>query len=118
MLDHMKNWDKIPFIVFSSSAAVYGDSAEVPIQESSTSQPVNPYGNTKMMIERILQDYDTAYGFRYFNATVAPPLSPQLIPCIFEAYYEGRPFELYGTCARDYIHVSDLSLAHLTAGME
>jgi len=137
MLDHMKEWDKPPFIVFSSSAAVYGEPLETPIIENDDSNPVNPYGNTKMMIERILQDYDTAYGiksycFRYFNAAGADvwgselgpePGDTHLIPRIFEAYYAERPFELYGTdydtedgtCVRDYIHVCDLATAHLTA---
>lgn len=137
MLDHLKTWDKPPFIVFSSSAAVYGDTLESPIIESDVAQPSNPYGNTKMMIERILQDYDTAYGirsycFRYFNAVGADvwssslgpePGDTHIIPRIFEAYYADKPFELYGTdyntkdgtCIRDYIHVCDIALAHLTA---
>ena len=137
MLDHMKEWDTPPFVVFSSSAAVYGDPLETPIIERDTLVPVNPYGNTKMMIERIMQDYDTAYGirsycFRYFNAAGADvwgselgpePGDTHLIPRIFEAYYAKKPFELYGTdydtkdgtCIRDYIHVCDLAIAHLTA---
>jgi len=137
MLDHMKEWDTPPFVVFSSSAAVYGEPLETSIKETSALQPVNPYGNTKMMIERILQDYDTAYGiksycFRYFNAAGADvwdselgpePGDTHLIPRIFEAYYLKTAFNLYGTdydtedgtCIRDYIHVSDIAMAHLTA---
>jgi UDP-glucose 4-epimerase len=137
MLDHMSKWDKKPFVVFSSSAAVYGDPLETPIIEQTALLPVNPYGNTKMMIERILHDYDVAYGiksycFRYFNAAGADvwgselgpePGDTHLIPRIFEAYDADKPFELYGTdfntpdgtCVRDYIHVCDLAHAHLVA---
>ena len=137
MLDHLKTWVKPPFIVFSSSAAVYGDTLESPIIESDATEPSNPYGNTKMMIERILHDYDVAYDirsycFRYFNAVGADvwgselgpePGDTHIIPRIFEAYYSDNPFELYGTdydtkdgtCIRDYIHVCDIALAHLTA---
>lgn len=137
MLDELRQWEHKPFIVFSSSAAVYGNPLELPIQESSASTPVNPYGNTKMMIERILRDYDTAYGirsycFRYFNAAGADvwdselgpePGDTHIIPRIFEAKAAGKPFKLFGTdykthdgtCVRDYIHVCDLALAHLRA---
>ena len=137
MLDHMKEWDTPPFVVFSSSAAVYGEPLETPITEGAIPLPVNPYGNTKLMIERILQDYDTAYGIksyslRYFNAAGADvwgsqlgpePGDTHLIPRIFEAFYGNKVFDLYGddydtedgTCIRDYIHVSDLAIAHLTA---
>jgi len=137
MLDHMKKWKHKPFIVFSSSAAVYGNPTELPIKESSITKPVNPYGNTKMMIEHILRDYDAAYGmrnfcFRYFNAAGADvwdnelgpePGDTHLIPRIFEAQMEGKVFSIYGddydtpdgTCVRDYIHVCDLALAHLRA---
>lgn len=142
LLDHIKDWDKVPFVVFSSSAAVYGnpDPSNIPISLDVNVNSVNPYGNTKMMIERILHDYEVAYGirsycFRYFNAAGADvwgselgpePGDTHLIPRIFEAFYDGVPFQLYGTdydtedgtCVRDYIHVSDLALAHLRACLE
>jgi len=140
MLDHLRQWRKIPFIVFSSSAAVYGEPDEIPIRESSITMPVNPYGNTKMMIERALRDFDVAYGmkhysFRYFNAAGADvwdhklgpePNDTHIIPRMFEAYFENKPFKLYGddyntkdgTCVRDYIHVCDIALAHLRACVE
>lgn len=137
MLDHVKHWNSKPFVVFSSSAAVYGNPEVLPVTEDSTTVPINPYGNTKLMIERILHDYDIAYGlksfcFRYFNAAGADmwgselgpePGDTHIIPRIFEAYQNNRPFRLFGTtydtpdgsCVRDYIHVCDLALAHLNA---
>lgn len=136
MLNHISQWNKKPYIIFSSSAATYGAPTQSdPFPEDMPLKPINPYGNTKMMIERILHDYGVAYGikhvsFRYFNAAGADvwkhKLGPEsgdthLIPRIFEAYYAGEPFRLFGddyntpdgTCVRDYIHVSDLALAHL-----
>ncbi len=137
MLDRLRNWMIKPWIVFSSSAAVYGIPQEVPIPEMSPMSPISPYGQSKLMIEKILFDYSEAYqlrsfSLRYFNACGADvwdnELGPEdgdthLIPRIFEAYHEGRPFTLYGTdydtndgtCIRDYIHVCDLALAHGTA---
>jgi len=137
MLDHLKEWDTPPFVVFSSSAAVYGEPSEVPILETAELRAKSPYGNSKLMIERVLQDYETAYGirswcFRYFNAVgAAMPtsnLGPEegdthIIPRIFDAYYNNKPFKLYGTgyntpdgtCIRDYVHVEDIATAHMTA---
>jgi len=136
MLDSFKTWDIKPFIVFSSSAATYGNPTEVPITEDAVQDPINPYGNTKMMIERILHDYEVygirSYCYRYFNAAGADvwgaELGPEagdthIIPRIFEAYYSDNVFKLFGTdydtpdgtCVRDYIHVCDLALAHLLA---
>jgi UDP-glucose-4-epimerase GalE len=126
------------FLVFSSSCAVYGRPLHVPMGESSPLQPINPYGATKMMVERILADYEKAHGIRhvalrYFNAAGAIPdgtigewHNPEthLIPRLFEAAL-GRinGAEIYGndyptpdgTCIRDYIHVMDLALAHVAA---
>jgi len=139
MLDAFNYLGMKPFIVFSSSAAVYGDNNCL-ITEGAYLDPINPYGNTKMMIEKILADYSNAYGFkyfayRYFNAAGADPWSSDLgpeendthiIPRIFEAYQQKKPFHLYGrdyntadgTCVRDYIHVADLALAHLRGCIE
>ena len=140
MLDTIKDWSSKPFIVFSSSAAVYGNATDNSITEKSLVNPMNPYGNTKMMIERILTDYEMAYGiksfcYRYFNAAGADiwgtelgpePDDTHLIPKIFDAYYNKKTFTIYGrdyntsdgTCVRDYIHVCDLALAHLRACTE
>jgi len=125
-------------IVFSSSCATYGIPARVPIAESTPRDPVNPYGVTKMVIERILEDYGRAHGFgfialRYFNAAGAAadgsigewhdPES-HLIPRLFEAALgRSQGAQIYGddyptkdgTCVRDYIHVTDLASAHVAA---
>jgi UDP-glucose 4-epimerase len=124
--------------IFSSSAAVYGVPQRTPIDEDHPTAPINPYGWTKLMIERILQDYDRAYGLkfislRYFNASGADPdgelgechdPETHLIPNILGAL-SGRleALNIYGedfptpdgTAVRDYIHVSDLAAAHVLA---
>jgi len=139
MLDQLRKLKHTPFVVFSSSAAVYGnaDNCAAMIQETDPTVPCNPYGSTKMMIELILEDYDKAYDlrsycFRYFNAAGADvwdnelgpePNDTHIIPRIFEAYQNDTVFKLFGsdydtpdgTCVRDYIHVCDLALAHLKA---
>jgi UDP-glucose-4-epimerase GalE len=125
-------------IVFSSSCAVYGTPLQVPISERNPLQPINPYGATKMIIERILADFEKAHGIhyvslRYFNAAGAHPdgtigewHSPEthLIPRLFEAAMSrGGGAEIYGndyptpdgTCVRDYVHVLDLAHAHVCA---
>lgn len=125
-------------IVFSSSAAVYGEPASTPIGEDSVLVPTSVYGRTKMMIEGILHDYAAAYGLRsvslrYFNAAGADPdggigedHSPEthLIPLVLQVA-AGRRASLSvfgtdystadGTCVRDYIHVNDLADAHVLA---
>jgi UDP-glucose 4-epimerase len=122
--------------VFSSSAAVYGNPRSVPIDESHSKEPVNSYGETKLMFERVLQWYAAAYGwsvaaFRYFNASGATSDAGEnhrpethIIPLLLEAASGERPyFEIYGddyhtpdgTCIRDYVHVSDIAAAHLLA---
>jgi UDP-glucose-4-epimerase GalE len=123
--------------VFSSTAAVYGHPAEVPISESHPLKPVNPYGWTKLLIEQMLADFGTAHGLRwvalrYFNAAgadasgeIGEKHEPEshLIPRILQAALEGRPVYIYGTdyptadgtCIRDYIHVTDLIEAHVLA---
>jgi len=125
-------------LVFSSSAAVYGDPRELPIPEEHPIAPVSPYGHTKAMIEQVLQDLRAASGLRaaslrYFNATGATedaqlgePHNPEthLIPLAIGAALGRRgPLDVYGgdydtrdgTCVRDYIHVEDLADAHLLA---
>jgi UDP-glucose-4-epimerase GalE len=125
-------------IIFSSSAAVYGAPRKIPITESHPLSPINPYGHTKLFVERILEDYDKAYGLkfislRYFNAAGADPENQlgemhdpetHLIPNILLFLLGRKPaFELYGTkfptadgtAIRDYIHVTDLAEAHVLA---
>ena len=124
--------------VFSSSAAVYGEPKSNPISEKHPLAPVNPYGQTKAIVENILKDYDHAYGLksislRYFNAcgahsdgTIGERHNPEthLIPLILQVA-SGRKDKITiygddyptrdGTCIRDYIHVMDLAEAHLLA---
>jgi UDP-glucose 4-epimerase len=125
-------------IVFSSSAAVYGDPVEVPITEEHPLSPTNPYGETKLVIENALAWFHRAYGLRYaalryFNAAGAHPdgdlgedHAPEshLIPRLLRSILDGGPptpvfGEDYpttdGTCVRDYIHVTDLAEAHVAA---
>lgn len=124
--------------IFSSSAAVYGEPQYIPIDEKHPTNPINTYGTTKLMVEKILNDYERAYGFlsvrlRYFNAVGADPeaevgewpgSSANLVPIALEVAM-GRKAELTifgtnyptpdGTCIRDYIHVTDLAAAHVAA---
>lgn len=125
-------------IVFSSSCATYGVPERVPISEEAPQRPVNPYGFTKLVVERALADYAAAYGFgyaalRYFNAAGASPdgdigehhvPESHLIPLILQVALGQRPHVSVfgtdwptpdGTCIRDYIHVDDLCRAHLAA---
>ena len=125
-------------IVFSSTAATYGEPEYIPIDENHPQNPINPYGNTKLMVEKIMDDYSKAYGLksvrlRYFNVAGADSLSrvgewhnpeTHLIPNILKSTLsDGKTFELYGddyptkdgTCVRDYINVEDLAEAHLLA---
>lgn len=125
-------------LVFSSTAAIYGEPVEVPISESHPRNPLNPYGNTKLAVERLLADYDIAYGLksvclRYFNASGASPQAEigedhepeeHLIPLAIRAAQGLRPpLKVFGndyntpdgTCVRDYIHVMDLASAHCLA---
>ncbi len=122
--------------VFSSTCATYGEPQYVPIDEKHAQKPANPYGWSKFFVEQILKDYDAAYGLkfvalRYFNACGATDLHGEhhdpethLIPLILEAAAGKRPdISVFGddyptpdgTAVRDYIHVLDLSQAHLLA---
>jgi len=123
-------------IVFSSTCATYGMPESVPITEAHPQRPVNPYGASKLMVERILQDFDRAYGLksvalRYFNAAGADPEGrigewhepeTHIIPLALEVAAGARDHvEVFGTdyptpdgtCIRDYIHVTDLAQAHV-----
>jgi UDP-glucose 4-epimerase len=124
-------------LVFSSTAAVYGEPQRSPIDESHPTVPVNPYGSSKLAIERMLAECCAAYGLRaatlrYFNAAGADPSGElgerhdpetHLIPLVLRAAAQGRPISVFGndwptrdgTCVRDYIHVTDLCDAHVRA---
>jgi UDP-arabinose 4-epimerase len=125
-------------IVFSSSCATYGMPKKLPLGEEHVQQPVNPYGYTKLVVERMLKDAEVAHGIRYialryFNAAGADPdgelgelhlPETHLIPLVLFAAMGRRPgIDIYGqdystpdgTCIRDYVHVSDLADAHVAA---
>jgi len=125
-------------IVFSSTCATYGNPLETPITESHPQRPVNPYGESKLAVERMLQGFRVAHGIesiclRYFNASGCDPEGeigeehdpePHLIPrALLAAAGKLEGLEIYGndwdtpdgTCVRDYIHVSDLADAHVLA---
>lgn len=129
---------KIDKFIFSSTCATYGVPQKVPITEDQPQSPINPYGATKLMVERILQDFDPAYNLRsvclrYFNAAGADPQgrigedhNPEthLIPLVLQTALGHREsVSIYGTdydtfdgsCIRDYIHVTDLAQAHFLA---
>ena len=125
-------------LIFSSTAAVYGEPEEIPISEDAAMQPTSVYGRTKMIVELALADFATAYGLRYaalryFNVAGADPSGDigedhdpetHLIPLIIKTLMGQRAkFSLFGTdyptrdgtCIRDYVHVTDLARAHLLA---
>ena len=127
---------KVRKFIFSSTCAVYGNPAKIPVAEETPRLPVNPYGVSKLAFEYALEAYDRAYGlrfvsFRYFNASGADESGQigeihdpetHLIPAAFEAIHGERAvLEIYGedyatpdgTCVRDYIHVNDLAEAHV-----
>lgn len=129
---------KVRRFILSSTCAVYGIPKETPITEDHPLDPVNPYGMTKLIVERVLADYDRAHGLshvslRYFNAAGADPegglgedhvpethLIPRLLQTALGLFERA---EIYGTdyptkdgtCVRDYVHVTDLAAAHLLA---
>jgi UDP-glucose 4-epimerase len=134
---------RVPYFILSSTAAVYGSPARAPIEEDHSTEPVNPYGETKLAVEKMLASYGVAYGLsyaalRYFNAAGAEPglaerhdPETHLIPLVLDVALGRRPHLTVfghdyptpdGTCVRDYIHVADLvdahlkALAHLTRG--
>jgi len=128
----------IPHIVFSSTCATYGIPEALPITETTPQRPINPYGQSKLMVEQILSDFARAHGIgwtalRYFNAAGADPdveigeshdPETHLIPLVFDAAFglreaitiHGTDYDTAdGTCIRDYVHVSDLADAHVKA---
>lgn len=137
LMDSMIEHD-VKKIIFSSTAAVYGDTDDEYIDEDSIENPINPYGKSKYFIEQLIKDYHDAYGlnyiiFRYFNACGAYPSqgigenhNPEthIIPVVLKKILNpeisnvieifGDEYDTYdGTCIRDYIHVLDLASAHI-----
>lgn len=135
LLDMMKLCG-VRLMVFSSTAAVYGEPEKQPIEECDPLRPINPYGESKLAFERALHWYGLAYGLRsvslrFFNAAGASARNGErhdpethLIPCVLDVAAGRRPaLRMYGddyptkdgTCVRDYIHVEDLADAHVLA---
>ena len=135
LLDAMRD-EHVSRIVFSSTAAVYGNPHKQPIEETDLTSPSNPYGETKLALERALSWYERAYSLRYvalryFNAAGASESfgelhdpETHLIPIVLQVATGKRPYvEVYGndyptrdgTCVRDYVHVVDLARAHILA---
>lgn len=136
MLDYMVGNKLFPKIIFSSSAAVYGNPLMTPIREEDPKDPISPYGISKHMVEQLLETYSVAYGInyvglRYFNAAGADPQgrhgqakdATHIIAKVMEAIKHNRVFTLNGTaldtedgtCVRDYVHVADIAKAHFYA---
>mgnify|MGYP001563436163 CR=1 FL=1 len=137
LLEAMRDFE-VPHLVFSSTCATYGVPLQIPIPESHSQNPINPYGATKLMMERMMADFSVAHklnymALRYFNAAGADPDAEigerhdpetHLIPLVLDAALEKSPHITVfgtdydtpdGTCIRDYIHVSDLADAHVLA---
>jgi UDP-glucose 4-epimerase len=128
---------RIAHIIFSSSAAVYGNPVAIPMTETHQKQPLSPYGKTKYMVEEIIADFAQAYdmsgiSLRYFNAAGAQPddglgemhePETHLIPKLLTAMAAQKPCVLYGddyptpdgSCVRDFLHVTDIAQAHIRA---
>jgi UDP-glucose 4-epimerase len=131
---------RIRKLVFSSTAAVYGNPEKTPIEERQKLEPINPYGRSKLMTELAIQDFAVAHGLgatilRYFNVAGAHPdgsigeahePESHLIPRVLKAARDQTPVQIYGTdyatpdgsCVRDYVHVMDLAEAHALALQE
>lgn len=137
LLEEMVEWD-VKKIIFSSSAAVYGESKKIPITEGEPLMPTNPYGETKMILEKIMKWFDKVYGLkyvslRYFNASgadleadIGEDHDPEthLVPLVLKTALGQRKYiEVYGTdyptpdgtCIRDYVHIRDIVHAHILA---
>jgi UDP-glucose 4-epimerase len=137
LLDYLRaNHYKNVRFIFSSSAATYGNPVMTPVQEVDPTEPISPYGESKLMTDWMLKSYGHAYGldfvsFRYFNACGADsqsrhgqaPGATHIIARVLEAVKNKQDFTLYGndyptndgTCVRDYIHIEDLAEAHIIA---
>ena len=135
LLDTLKQANQKPLMMFSGSAAVYGEPIELPIPETHPQNSISPYGNTKATAEHILEDYANAYGipamvFRFFNACGAEPFNYDLgqepnathiVGRVLESALSDSEFTINGddfdtedgTCVRDYIHVWDIARAHV-----
>ncbi len=128
----------VPYFIFSSTAAIFGEPVKAKIDESHPKNPINPYGKSKLMVEQMMHDFDVAYGLkstalRYFNASgaddsgeIGESHTPEthLIPLVLQAASGKRPnIKIFGTdyptpdgtCVRDYVHVNDLARAHILA---
>src|SRR5947209_12110004 len=136
LLQTLLSFETIP-VVFSSTCATYGAPETIPISEDHPQRPINPYGYSKLVVERMLADLDAARGLRsislrYFNAAGADPdgeigeahdPETHLIPLVLAAARDGKPVTVFGddydtpdgTCIRDYIHVLDIAEAHIRA---
>ncbi len=137
ILQIMREFD-VKHFIFSSTCATYGNPVKTPISEDHPQNPINPYGQSKLMVEKILSDYSNAYGLkyvalRYFNAAGADADNEigewhepetHLIPLVLDAAIDKREnIKIFGTnydtpdstCIRDYIHVTDLADAHILA---
>lgn len=136
LCDFLLTLPRKPRIIFSSSAATYGNPVITPCQEVDPTEPISPYGESKLMVDWLLRNYNRAYGldyvsFRYFNACGADsqarhgqrPGATHIIARVLESIRDSVPFTLNGTdyptpdgtCVRDYIHVEDLASAHILA---
>lgn len=137
LIEAMRKFD-VKTLIFSSSAAIFGHPDQVPIKENHPCRPISPYGQTKLIVENILNDCDRAYGIkssclRYFNAAGGDPKGEiknyknketNLIPLVLRSLKDPKKaITIYGTdyplgdgtCVRDYIHLEDLGFAHLLA---
>jgi len=137
LIEAMRKFD-VKTLIFSSSAAIFGLPDEIPVCETHPCRPISPYGQTKLMVEKILHDCDRAYGLkasclRYFNAAGGDPKGEiknykqketNLIPLVLRSLKDPTKFlTIYGTdypmrdgtCVRDYIHLEDLASAHILA---
>ena len=136
LLEHVVQNKLNTRLIFSSSAATYGEPIMTPLQEVDPQQPINPYGQSKLMVEMMLESYRVAYGldyvgFRYFNVCGADsqgrhgqaPGATHIIARILESLRDGKDIVINGneyptpdgTCVRDYVHVEDIAKAHLLA---
>jgi UDP-glucose 4-epimerase len=136
LCDFLLAFEHRPRLIFSSSAATYGNPIITPCSEVDPTEPISPYGESKLMVEWLLKSYQRAYGldfvaFRYFNACGADPKArhgqapgaTHIVARILENYLEGKDFICNGndyetpdgTCIRDYVHVADIANAHILA---